>query len=358
MLKAPIDTTISRDEGYIMRGMAIMSIMLHNFCHWIQGVTQENEFFFLYANLNFLTTPKNTTEWAFDILSFLGWYGVPIFMFLTGYGLVMKYERDNVPLYLGNFMKRNFLKLFFLMIPGVIALIIITISKELPHGRLGFYWIMNYLFQLTMLPDIIFPWRQPNPGVFWYFGLTMEFYLIYAFLIYGKPRWWMWAIVVISLTLQFVTDPSSSTMEWIRHNATGWASVLVMGILYGHIGHFGRRIGYATVIVSMLFMLPSMLNPVTWQFSILACVVISIVVTKLSMKVSGWRHLWIWVGQLSPMLFVAHPVTRSIVMSVFEPNYPSIIPLVTYLCLTFPLALIFRYFTDACYRRYLTSYKS
>ena len=49
MLRESIHTTISRDEGYAMRGMAILAIMLHNFCHSAQGVTQENEFKFLYA---------------------------------------------------------------------------------------------------------------------------------------------------------------------------------------------------------------------------------------------------------------------------------------------------------------------
>lgn len=354
MLRESIHTTISRDEGYAMRGMAILAIMLHNFCHSIQGVTPENEFGFLYANLNSLTSPKDTLiEWLFDVLSFFGWYGVPVFMFLTGYGLVMKYERDHVPLYIGRFLKRNFLKLFFLMMPGVIALIILSLSRSLPHGHVGAYWIMDYLFQLTMLPDIIFPLRGPNPGVFWYFGLTMEFYIIYALLIHRKPRWWMWATVAISLILQFVTDPSSSAMEWIRHNATGWALVLVMGILYGRSSHIGRRVAYATVIMSVLLVLPSMLNPMTWQISILTCVVIAIVIAKWSMKLSGWRNLWIWVGQLSPMLFVAHPVARSIAMLIFEPVSPSIIPLVAYLCLAFLLALVFRPFTNACYRRYL-----
>ncbi len=86
-------------------------------------------------------------------------------------------------------------------------------------------------------------------------------------------------------------------MEWIRHNATGWTLVLVMGILYGRSSHIGRRVAYATVIMSVLLMLPSML--------------------------------------------------------IFEPVSPSIIPLVVYLCLAFLLALVFRPFTNACYRRYL-----
>lgn len=356
MLKAPIDITISRDEGYVMRGMAILAIILHNFCHVIDGVTLENEFKFLDSNIYFLRIPKETlTGWAFDILSFFGWYGVPVFMFLTGYGLVMKYERDNVPLSVVRFLKHNYLKLFFLMMPGIIVLVLFALLKGWLHGHWGFYDTMSYLIQFTMLPDVVYPWLKPNPGVFWYFGLTMEFYIIYALLIYRKPRWWMWAVVAISLILQFVFEPASDTMAWIRHNATGWASVLVMGILYGRQRYMKRGVAYAGIIMSVLFILPSMLNPVTWQFSILACVVIAIAVAKWSILLPGWRRAWIWMGRMSPLLFVAHPVARNIVLSVYMPPSPSIIPLAAYLCLTFLLALVFRSFTAGCYRRYLSA---
>lgn len=354
MLKGYMDTAISRDCGYLMRGMAIMAIALHNFCHFIPGVTMENEFDFNSSNIANLIAPKDTfLQWVFDVFSFFGWYGVPVFMFLTGYGLVMKYERNQVPLSIGRFLTRNFLKLLFLMLPGVITLIIVTLSIALPHGHIGFPWISDYVFQLTMLPDLLFPWWPPNPGVFWYFGLTMEFYLIYAFLVYGRPRWWMWAIVVLSLVLQFVTDPASDTMVWIRHNATGWASVFVMGIVYGRIHRVRGGMVLTATVMSLSLMLPSMLNPVTWQFSIQACVVIAVVVARWSLSIPGWRQFWIWIGRLSPMIFVAHPVARDIILKVLTPESPSVIPLMAYLCLTFILALIFRLLTDACHRRYL-----
>lgn len=357
MLKGRTNIDISRDCGYLMRGMAIIAIVLHNFCHIIPGVTLENESDFHSSNITNLTAAKETIlQWVFDVLSFFGWYGVPVFMFLTGYGLVMKYERNKVPLSIGRFLANNFLKLFFLMLPGVMTLMVFTLAIALPHGHIGFLWISDYIFQLTMLPDLIFPWWPPNPGVFWYFGLTMEFYIIYAFLIYGKPRWWIWVIVALSIFLQLITNPESDAMVWIRHNATGWASVFVMGILYGRTRYVGCGIVSAVVVLSLLLILPSILNPVTWQFSILACVVISIFIARWSMLMPGWRQLWIWIGRLSPMIFVAHPVARTVILRIFKPESPSVIPLVAYLGLTFILALIFRIFINACYRRHLSHF--
>lgn len=348
------ELTISRDCGYVMRGIAIMMIVFHNYCHSIQGVTSENEFEFFYGNVTSLMTPKATAlNWFFDIMSFFGWYGVPVFMFLSGYGLVMKYELGGTYLKAGRFLWHNYLKLFFLMLPGIVSLTMITLSIAIPNGHLGARYIIDYVCQSSMLPDVVYPWWKPNPGVFWYFGVTMEFYALYALMIYRKPKGWLWACVVLSVALQLVTPPESETMTWIRHNVTGWTTVFVMGVLYGRTSRIQRGVAVIIVVLSAAFILPSMLNWITWQFSILACVVIAIVLAKWSMRIPGWRRFWIWIGRLSPMLFVAHPVARDIIFKTIDLREPALFPLSVYLCITFLLALVFRYFATVCCRRWL-----
>lgn len=190
-----------------MRGMAIMMIVLHNYCHIIPGSVGENEFSFNYSVIAAMMAPKATAmQWLYDIMSFFGWYGVPVFMFLTGYGLVMKYERDKVPLKTGPFLLNNYLKLFFLMLPAVIVMMVYMLCLSIPEGKCDG---PGYLLQLSMPSDILLPWFPPVPGVFWYFGLTMEFYIIYALFIYRKSVWWMWAGVAVSIILQLIPDPSN-----------------------------------------------------------------------------------------------------------------------------------------------------
>ena len=338
----------SREYSYIMKGMAIICIMLHNYCHLMPGATQENEFIFSYENINLLFGFDGSfVEWIYELFSFFGWYGVPVFMFLTGFGLVMKYERkDSAPFKKKEFIIRNFLKLFFLMLPGILAFSILCFCVTLYAGDINFTAIANYFFQLTMLPDLFCLWSPPNPGVYWYFGLTMEFYLIYALLIHRRPVWWMWALLVLSYLLQFIIDPESDYMEWCRHNASGWMSVLIMGIVYArHRDLISKKLFRACLIVSLLLIFPSMLNPIKWQFSILACVIIAMAIAGWSMHIPRWRSAWIWIGRLSPMLFVAHPFARLIMTKVFTPCISSLTPLITYLCLSFILAMGFRYVT-------------
>ena len=88
------DELLTRNECEAMRGIAIIGIFLHNYCHWLNPVVKENEYQFFNANVsNFLRAITHPDALLpLHVLSFFGHYGVPIFLFLSAYGLVMKYE--------------------------------------------------------------------------------------------------------------------------------------------------------------------------------------------------------------------------------------------------------------------------
>ena len=78
-----------------MRGIAILAIVLHNYCHWLGKMVQENEYQFSERNVRRLMVEVAHPSWELitHLISFFGHYGVPIFLFLSAYGLVVKYER-------------------------------------------------------------------------------------------------------------------------------------------------------------------------------------------------------------------------------------------------------------------------
>lgn len=47
-----VDKTLSRTECRILRGLAIAGIVLHNYCHWLRHVVQENEYQFNQHNVD------------------------------------------------------------------------------------------------------------------------------------------------------------------------------------------------------------------------------------------------------------------------------------------------------------------
>ena len=86
---------ISRKETAAMRGIAILAIVLHNYSHWLRGIIQENEYQFHVHNVRRLMVELSHPSWELivHLLSFFGHYGVPVFVFLSAYGLVRKYEK-------------------------------------------------------------------------------------------------------------------------------------------------------------------------------------------------------------------------------------------------------------------------
>ena len=85
---------LSRTESAALRGIAILGIILHNYCHFLGFAVKENEYKFDSSRpMQFFDKLFSLDSDLFiHIFSFLGHYGVPIFLFISGYGLVKKYE--------------------------------------------------------------------------------------------------------------------------------------------------------------------------------------------------------------------------------------------------------------------------
>ena len=161
------DHQLSKMECNAMRGIAILGIVLHNYCHWLAPIVKENEYQYNQHNVDWFNQVMSA-EWSsltlFHVISFFGHYGVPIFLFLSAYGLVMKYEQPKT----GNtseptaisFIKYHWIKLFRMMIVGFAAFVLIDAITPGQHR----YTVLDIIGQLglfnNLLPapdDIIWP---------------------------------------------------------------------------------------------------------------------------------------------------------------------------------------------------------
>lgn len=82
------ENILSKENSKILRGLAIIAITLHNYLH-ILGFSKENEMAFSMENTNHFFTVLSDGDFLAEIFSFLGWMGVPVFVFLTGFGVAM-----------------------------------------------------------------------------------------------------------------------------------------------------------------------------------------------------------------------------------------------------------------------------
>jgi hypothetical protein len=145
-----------------------MGIFLHNYCHWLGPVVKENEYTFNQKNVDWLWAVTMNADQLLPMhwVSFFGHYGVPIFLFLSAYGLEMKYGSKLVAAEEGvwAFIKKHFLKLFSMMIVGFAAFIMVD---AITPGR-WHYDVTKVVAQLFMvnnlLPD---PDHQIWPGPYW-----------------------------------------------------------------------------------------------------------------------------------------------------------------------------------------------
>lgn len=243
---------LTRNECSAMRGIAIIAIMLHNYCHFIGKIVKENEYMFQTVNNDRLWYALMHPDELLPVhlLSYFGHYGVPVFLFLSGFGLVLKYEtsqRDRRavgcdlrqgmnPCGVGRFLRYHYLKLLRMLIVGFTLFLMVD---AVTPGRFAFHWD-NVLAQLLMYINVL---PEPDkiiwPGIYWFFGLMMELYIVYRLLIYRRSSWVVVALIVVCWLLQVFCDPDGDTLNRLRYNFIGGMLPFGLGILAARIPKVG-----------------------------------------------------------------------------------------------------------------------
>lgn len=320
---------LTRTECNLLRGIAIIGIVLHNYCHWLSVAVQENEYQFFLQNVSGINHAIFSPDSLLPVhlLSFFGHYGVPVFLFLSAYGLTLKYERS-VPDYssqpsIWQFVRYHFIKLFRMMIVGYVAFTMVDYVTPAPYH----YTFGNIVGQLLMVSNVF---SQPDhaiwPGPYWFFGLMLQLYIIYRLLLYRRS-WMITALLMAVFTgLQLLMQPDGDAINSYRYNFMGGMLPFGAGILYAR--YWKRQAGLATeatvFLASTLLVYLTSLSFVTWALTpIFVCAAsISLVRTvniasMLNLPLLSWLSkgvVWClnFVGGISAALFVCHPITRKI----------------------------------------------
>ena len=330
---------LSRSECNVLRGLAIIGIFLHNYCHWLGPIVKENEYQYIQHNVDWLAQVMAHPDIYLPIhlLSFFGHYGVPIFLFLSAYGLVLKYETgprlDNgsqfftitgkaMPTWgIGNalrFIRYHYLKLFKMMIMGFVAFTMVDYVTPHPHH----YQVLDIIAQLGMFNNVL---ENPDgiiwPGPFWFFGLMLQLYIVYRLVIYRRHWAYTVVLMVACVAIQMLLDPEGEPMNRYRYNFMGGMLPFGIGILYARYGEkiimtFHNNVSNLIGVVFCCFIIYSLSQGmVGWTFVPLFICLLSVLVAKVLSGIqwlSGVYKVLEWMGTISAALFVCHPVTRKI----------------------------------------------
>ena len=337
-------------ESKALRGIAILGIMLHNYCHFLGFAVKENEYTFTAAKPQMLWDRLTALDHnlLIHLLSFFGHYGVPVFLFISGFGLVCKYEHSTpqrvraVP-----FVAYHYMKLLRLMFLGYVAFAVVSYLH--PHGYHGYTAgrvAAQLLMYINILPD---PDHIIKPGPYWFFGLMLQLYIVYRLLIYRQKTSNLLALIAICWVAQAMftpeSDPGGETLNRIRYNFVGGMLPFGAGVLYARHGReLSTRAYLAVAAVSAVAVFAGSYAFQSWLWVPLFVVTGAVATIRLVPE-KALKPL-VWFGAISSALFVVHPITREIIikMSYRGQVYTGLIVyVIASLLLAWLFKLAFRY---------------
>lgn len=338
---------LSKDQGLIMRGLAIMFIALHNFLHLPQfGLVQENEMYFHSENYQHFLAHLYNPSWVLigDVFSFIGWCGVPVFVFLSGYGLARKYQNVGEIKY-WPYVKHSYVKLILLLLPAAVFFIVYQ-AFEVSVKR-----AVVSLFSLTLMNNILsigktLPSAAPT---FWYFPMTFQLYLLFPFIRSVKTKKLIVGGAILLLLLELFTPdlfPTQRILHYLRVNSFAWLPLFFIGIGAARSSKDILLNNNVFLLVSMLlcFSLLFFINIsfYLWIIMPLVALLFFMLTTIVVEKNKLTKAVGLWLGKLSPYIFVAHPIILLLVdKSGIEA--PLLVLTLFYVILFILLSIIYKY---------------
>lgn len=342
--------TLSKSDTAFLKGIAILMIVMHNFCHWLPGCVAENEYTFeagrIHTYLDYIL--QGGPHLVLNFFSHYGHYGVPLFLFLSGYGLVKKYEKDGSKSSSSlRFIWSHAVKLWKLMLPAIAIYWFCqqTMGKGWNVKPTDLLAMVTYTANLFYVRDLIL-------GPWWFFSLILQLYIVYRLLLYptrnglygcdpdglfGKHFMLIKVICVCFFTQCMLyyfdvrmtpdwrfyihdTTPSHwDLFNYCRYNFP--TSMLPFGIGIAFARYENQSVNAANfkdpkatlwccVIVGSILLLLSALSSAAWLISPIFLLLALVPLAPLT-KQPLVRKTMEWVGGISAALFAVHPIVRA-----------------------------------------------
>lgn len=366
---------LTRQQCQSLKGFAILAVVIHNMAHWFPDALRENERVCYYSSteafFNYLCHPD--AYLPLQLMSFLGHYWMMLFVFLSGYGLVKKYEmspgRQGEAPAAGRFVWRHYVKLLSLLAVGMVTLLLVypllplvdargplTPSLSLPAELYipGIWWLQQSTMTINFYPEHIFVM-----GPWWYFGYVMQLYVIYRLLLFTRDhdgwraRWapLAYAVACVAVMVVAYAVGRQPLLRVLRYNFFFGSLTFAAGVYAARYWHLLRWtppvwLLWVVMVVTAVIVPLSNYNVFAWMLTPVLAAVCLLAMHRL---LPGWlTRLFGRVGAFSMMLFVVHPVVRRAFGHIQEAASPYWVMLI-YLVASILLAILFQ----KLYNRYV-----
>ena len=340
------DLFLSRVECNMLRGMAIILIVLNNFGHKVNGVHPDNEFNYNYDRILglFESFSNHSSVLPLELLSFYSPFGVMLFIFLSGYGLVLKYEKGNGrSISNSGFVIDHYKKLFVMQAKGLAFFLLLYLlyeSKEIVQ-------VLPLIKQLLLTGNIL-SHHFVIPGPYWFFCMIFEMYVIYRFALYRCSSKVLSVIVLASLVIMGFLEPNGKIITYLRMNIGLALLPFCLGILAAR--HWRKDLidldsklkCMCWFIISFIFLTLSKFSFYTWLLMPIFVIVTSVAFVKLFVNSKIITQCLVWFGGLSGIMFVIHPALREILITRANENGHCYEVLFIYFFLTIVLSIMLK----------------
>ena len=309
----------TKRDTSIIKGFAILSIVFHNYFHWLDPSPGENEFNFSRFNVTklFDLLGQQPGEFVNILFSYFGHYGVQLFIMVSGFGLAL--SMMNRPKTWESFVLTRLKKLYPLLLTGVMFYILGTILMEgrwitaLEAKELGY----KLLFIHTLIPEsgvsVCGPW--------WFFGLIFQLYLLFPLLFHCTKKWGWKAFMAVCLI-------SYGSIFLFREGLDLYHGTVIMKNAPGHLPEFcfgmmlafnkDKRIHWIWLLVALGLFVGGNFTQLLYPFTYLALCVITVFAYQ-SLKSARFPKRWLgrplaYFGGISMTLFVVNGFLRAPVL--------------------------------------------
>jgi len=306
-------TSFTKKETTLLKGIAIILIVFHNFFRWVHPITGENEFYFNpYYSLNSIDIVLNNWLQIFNVFfNFFGHFGVQIFIFLSAYGLAVSYGEREIKW--TKFVWSRFKKLYPIFILGAIIYILFYVFRNgiLPPNEV-FY---DILLQLSLVANFIPGKAMVITGPWWFFSLIFQFYLVFPLIMLGYKKFKTRFLVVIgllSLIVLYIFNPFFISLQLnLLQTFIGHLPEFLLGVAFA----FRKEIKLNWWIVSLslaLFVISCFIEHF-WILGFISFTVFFIWLHKniYTAKIAAKPFtLLFFIGNISVYIFVIHGFLR------------------------------------------------
>lgn len=327
---------LTKTDTLLLKGLGILTIVLHNFMHRVPPVFLENEFYFdasIFSNYvsRFTTHPEHIFQYLF---SYFGHYCVQLFIFLSGYGLMIAYL-DKLNSF-WQFISKRFIKLYPAFVLAV--LFIIFLKHVILNAPFSTDAALNIVYNLTLTSNWIPNAWYTLSGPFWFYSMIFQLYIIFYLLVksFKVSIKTLWIIILFSYVIIFTTGAYFEQIELSLYlNFIGNLPVFVLGMLLAKTKFdLSTTPKYVWVLALILFIL-GQYNRYFWYLSQLAFLTLFITtytVVKPYFNYKTLKKTLLFTGKLSMCLFVVNGFMRTPWLYLLKNNNSELFTYVLVVC--------------------------